>query len=138
MLCINYTYRELCHIRSLLLHSFLLLLIKWMPGREQPRVRVGAYRSAEQQDEWLGLVNLVVDPTAGLLNSERSPLILSQESLLRHLLEDVLRKQHVAVLVHVVLVLLGILDLLWKVWHISSCCLLTFFEFIYNNEKYSN
>ena len=51
-------------------------------------------------------MDLVVDPAAGLLDAERSPLVLGQESLLRHLFEDVLGEQNVAVLVNIILVLL--------------------------------
>ena len=51
-------------------------------------------------------MDLVVNPPARLLHSEGAPLVLSQQSLLRHLLEDVLGEKHVAVLVCVVLILL--------------------------------
>ena len=61
-----------------------------MTLRKEPRVRVSTNRSSKQQDEGLGLVNLVMHPAAGLLDAERSPLVLSEQSLLRHLLENVL------------------------------------------------
>ena len=77
-----------------------------MSRGQEARVGVSANGSSEQQDEWLGLVNLVVDPAARLLNSEGAPLVLCQQSLLGHLLENVLGKKHVTVLVHVVLILL--------------------------------
>ena len=78
-------------------------------------------------------MDLIVNPAARLLNSEGSPLVLGQESLLRHLLKDVLGEKHVTVLVDVVLVLLRILNFLGEVWHLSLSVNL-FFEFIYNIE----
>jgi hypothetical protein len=74
--------------------------------RKEPRVGVSTNRSSKQQDEGLGLVNFVVNPAAGLLDAKRSPLVLREQSLLRHLLEDVLGQEHMAVLVGVILVLL--------------------------------
>ena len=38
--------------------------------------RVSAKWSSEQQDERLGLMNLIVDPASGLLDSEVAPLLL--------------------------------------------------------------
>jgi hypothetical protein len=77
-----------------------------MTLREEAGVRVSTNRSSKQQDEGLRLVNLVMNPAAGLLNTERSPLVLSEQSLLRHLLEYVLGQQDMTVLVGVILVLL--------------------------------
>lgn len=77
-----------------------------MTLRKETGVRVSTNRSSKQQDEGLGLVDLVMDPAAGLLHTERSPFVLSEESLLRHLLEDVLGQEHMTVLIGVVLVLL--------------------------------
>lgn len=88
-----------------------------MAGREQTAVGVGTDRAPKQQDEGLGLVDLVVHPAAGLLHAEGAPLVFGEETLLGHLLEDVLGKEHVAILVDIVLVLLGVLDLFWKMWH---------------------
>ena len=73
---------------------------------EQSRVGVSTYGPPKQQDEGLGFVNLIVNPPARLLNAEGAPLILSKQSLLRHLLENVLRQQHVPILIHIVLILL--------------------------------
>ena len=102
---------------SLSLHSLLLLSEEGVTLRKETRVRVSTNRSSKQQDKGLGFVNLVMYPAARLLNSERSPLVFSKQSLLRHLLEYVLGQEHMTVLVGVVLVLLWILNLLWKVWH---------------------
>ena len=88
------------------MHGLLLLLIQRMSRGQEPRVGVSANGSSEQKNEWLRLVDLVVNPPARLLHSEGAPLVLSQQSLLRHLLEDVLGEKHVAVLVCVVLILL--------------------------------
>lgn len=119
-----------------MLHGLLLLLKEWVTGGEEAGIGVGANRASEQQYEGLGFVDFVVDPAAGLLHSERAPLVLGQESLLRHLLEDVLGKEHMTVLIHVVLVLLRILYFLGEVWHCSlfSLSVNLFFEFIYNIE----
>lgn len=51
-------------------------------------------------------MDLVVDPAARLLHAKRAPLVLSEESLLGHLLENVLGEQHMTILVGVILVLL--------------------------------
>ena len=61
-----------------------------------------------------------MNPSTRLLNTEGAPLVLRKQALLWHLLEDVLGKEYVAVLVNVVLVLLGVLDLLWEMWHLRS------------------
>ena len=65
-------------------------------------------------------MNLIMNPSTRLLNTEGAPLVLRKQALLWHLLEDVLGKEYVAVLVDVVLVLLGVLDLLWEMWHLRS------------------
>ena len=137
MLGINYAYRRIISHwgLSLLLHGLLLLLIKGMAGRQETRVGVSADGSSEQQDEWLRFVDLVVNPAARLLHTEGAPLVLCQQSLLRHLLENVLREKHVAILVHVVLILLWILNLFWEMWHVLLLLSVNlFFEFIYNIE----
>ena len=90
-----------------------------MSGWQESGVGVGAERAAEEEDEGFGFVDLVVGPAAALLHAERPPLVLAEQTLLRHLLEDVLRQQHVRVVVHVVLVLLGVLDLVGEMWHLS-------------------
>ena len=44
-------------------------------SRRHARRGVGAYRPAEQQDVRLGLVNLVVHPTPGLLHTDIAPFL---------------------------------------------------------------
>ena len=62
-------------------------------------------------------MDLVVYPSSGLLYSERSPLMLCEESAPLHSFVDVLGKKNVPVLEVVVLVLLGVFGLFWKVRH---------------------
>lgn len=73
---------------------------------EQTRVGVSTYGPPKQQDKGLGLVNFIVNPAAGLLNAEGAPLVLCEQSLLRHLLENVLGQQDVPILIYIVLILL--------------------------------
>ena len=60
----------------------------------------------------LGLVARVVLPTATLLNTNVSPLELSQSSVLGEVSGRVLGQNDVSVLVLAILVLLGVFDLL--------------------------
>ncbi len=62
-------------------------------------------------------MDLVVDPAAGLLNTKGAPLVLVQQALLGHLLENVLREEHVTVLISVILIFFGILNLFREMWH---------------------
>lgn len=66
---------ELFHIwlrrcYSLLLHGLLLLLIEGVTRGQEARVGVCTNGSPEQQNEGLRLVNLIVNPPAGLLHTK--------------------------------------------------------------------
>ena len=58
-----------------------------------------------------------MDPAARLLDVERAPLVLKEESVVGHLLVNVLRQEHVAVLILVILVFFTVLDLFREVRH---------------------
>jgi len=60
-----------------MLQHLLVLGIAGMRRVASTCVRVSAERTSEKQDEWLRVMNAVVDPAAGLLDSEVSPLVLS-------------------------------------------------------------
>ena len=83
--------------------------------------RVSAEGPPEEQDEGLGLVDLVVDPSTRLLNSERSPLLFEQQAVTRHVSIDGLGQKHVTILILIVLVLFGVLNLVREVRHIALC-----------------
>ena len=89
-------------------------------GGREASVGIGSERAAEEENEGLGLVDLVVDPASRLLDSEASPLALRKQSSSWDLLVDGLRQQHVAVLVEGVVVLLAVLDIVRVVRHRSS------------------
>lgn len=69
-------------------------------------------RPPEEHDVRLRAMDGVMDPTTALLNSNRTPLIFGEESILGQKFRDLRRKNHMPVLVRVVAVLLGILDLM--------------------------
>lgn len=112
LLCFLITRRSTCS--STLLHLRGLI-------RDLPRHWIRSEWPPEQKDVWLRTVDLVVDPASTLLDAEVAPFILFQKTLstreFEHLLRYSLWKNHVAVLIPVVLVLLGVLDLIRIVWH---------------------
>ena len=93
---------------------FLFLEVRW----RESGLRIGVEWPSEQQDEGLGLVDLVVHPAAALGHSDRAPLHFVQEAAARNLLIDLLGEQNVPVLIEVIGVLLGVLDLVGEVRHI--------------------
>ena len=78
---------------------------------------VGAQGASEEENEGLGLVDFVVDPAAGLLDSKVAPLLFVQETASLHVAVNGLGQEHVSVLELVVLVLLRVLDLVREVRH---------------------
>lgn len=62
-------------------------------------------------------MNVVMSPASALLNAELSPLLLTQQSSLRHFLENFLWKEHVSVLVVLVLILVTVFDFLGIMRH---------------------
>ena len=56
----------------------LVLLIAGVVDGGVARVSICADRPSEKEDEWLGVVNAIVDPAARLLDSEVAPLLLRQ------------------------------------------------------------
>ena len=75
--------------------------------------------ASEQQNPWLGLVSLVVDPAARLLHANAAPLLFKEQAPAGHATVDGLGQKHVPVLILIVLVLLRVLNLVWKVRHFS-------------------
>ena len=87
-------------------------------GGRQAGLRVGSLGSSEKQYMWLGFVDLVVDPSSGLLDSDVSPLRFREQfTLVGYFFVDFLGQDDVAVLVEIVEVLLGVLDLAGVVRH---------------------
>ena len=60
-----------------MLQHLLVLSVAGMRRIASTSVRVSAKRTSEKQDEWLRVMNAVVDPATGLLDSKVSPLVLS-------------------------------------------------------------
>lgn len=60
-----------------MLQHLLVLGVTGMGGVASTCVRVSTDRTSEEQNEWLGVVDAVVNPSAGLLDSEVSPLVLA-------------------------------------------------------------
>ena len=81
--------------------------------------RVSAKRPPKEQDERLWLVDLVVDPAAGLLDSEMAPLFFVEQAAAGHVTVHALRQQHVPVLILIILVLLRVLNLIREMRHFS-------------------
>jgi hypothetical protein len=60
-----------------MLQHLLVLGVTGMRRIASTCVRVGANRASEEQNEWFGVVNAVVNPSTRLLDSEVSPLVLT-------------------------------------------------------------
>ena len=84
---------------------------------DSARGGVRAERASEEKNEGLGLVDLVVDPAAALLDSNLAPLLFVQEAPAGHVAVHGFGQEHVTVLKLVVLVLFGVLDFVGEVRH---------------------
>ena len=71
---------------------------------------VGSQGAAEEEDVRLRAVDGVMDPAAGLLHSDATPLALGEEAVLGEGLGQVLGEDDVPVLVVLVGVLFGVFD----------------------------
>ena len=67
--------------------------------------RIASDGPSKKKNERLRLMNFVVNPTARLLDTKVAPLFLIEQSTTRCVAVDSLRKEHMSVLVVVVLIL---------------------------------
>ena len=93
--------------------------------------RIASDRPSEKKNEGLRLMNFVVDPTAGLLDTEVAPLFFIEQATFSNVAEDSLGKEHMSVFVLVVLILFRVLNFVWEVWHTTILKLYKLYFFIF-------
>lgn len=83
-------------------------------------------RASKEEDVRLGLVNGIMDPPIRLLDTKATPFVFGQKLSGWELLRDGLGKDHVSVLVDIVVVLFRVVDLVGHLLNLFSflcvCC----------------
>jgi hypothetical protein len=97
-------------------------------GSHLARLGVRAERAAEEQDVRLGAVRRVVHPAAALLHAKVAPLGVREQAVRGHVLGELLREDHVTVLVLVIAVLVTVLASVGHCRAINSSVLGFFFR----------
>lgn len=101
----------------------------WLPlgrtgeGGAQPEIALAGpsvfHGLPEHQNVRLVLVDLVVLPSGGILNSQLSPLLLCKDFILGELIVDLAGENHISVVVFSVAILAAVLELMREVRHLE-------------------
>ena len=90
---------------------------QWMTFWHLTGGRLSSEGTSEQENEGLRFVNFVMDPTARLLDTNRTPFFLEKKTAAWHISINSFRQKNMSILIFIVLILLGIFNLVWEVWH---------------------